>query len=273
MADKSHQKPHHFSLPVEYFSIQRAAKFFECEEEDLWHMREIGAIQFCVKLEGMIPIKAIEFSDNSLQWHQFNGLFEQAFPNRYAEIFRTTENVTVVQNGEADVRSPAYFVDGIWALSQDYDIDNSDSLSLIDKQNVLLETSVESGTDCKLTKTILIRLSLDLDDTLATKLIILRADLKNIFDSTKNGEPLPNRYNNALLRAAAVERIKNRPTERVSSRHALFIRLALRAKFGLDERDLTDAKKVKQIIDNELKDFPDMADDPFSEKTISNWLK
>lgn len=37
-------------LPLEYCSIERAAKLLECEIDDLWHWHEIGAINFWIHL-------------------------------------------------------------------------------------------------------------------------------------------------------------------------------------------------------------------------------
>lgn len=216
-------------LPLEYCSIERAARLLGCEEYDLFHFERIGAIEMCVELNrhrGTISFISENVSNNkSLPGEYRFGEQSSLYNTNGCAYLSGFWTVSV-----GDIRGEVHEVDvlgknGDTTIYEEYGgnitTNINEAIKVDDVEghvmtNIHLDVmpyvnrKIGELIVCDAAAGITINYSgvISLERFCASRLVIMRPDLERLYDSITNGTPLSNRYNDEAKRIAAEEREK-----------------------------------------------------------------
>jgi len=238
MTAKTKGRPLPPLLPLEYCSIERAARLLECEADDIWHWAEIGAVTLSVNAK----FDSVSFKvDNDTR----NQLIELAKANTYdnedyftLRVNRCVLNIKHLELTENDHWLRAFGCRGIWEII----IPNALISARQQGRNEGMPLYISTGKG--MADKISLRAYPD-DDGLPVKinfsdLVITSEQMKLLHDSITTGKPLANRYNNSEIEAKMTA--NERPPENDTPTKAL-------ALYSLCEYVVKTAKLDPKLID------------------------
>ncbi|MFV0508306.1 MAG: hypothetical protein ACK5M8_03530 [Shewanella algae] len=219
-------------LPLEYCSIERAARLLGCEEYDLFHFERIGAIEMCVGLDrhrGSISFISENVRDNkSLPGEYKFGEQSSLYNTNGCAYLSGFWTVSV-----KDIRGEVLEVD-VFGKNGDFTIYEEHGGSVIGENisanineaikvddfeghvmtNIHLDVmpyvnrSIDERIVCDAAAGVTIAYSgvVSVERFCASRLVIMRPDLERLYGAMFKGEILQNRYNNEAIRIAAEKR-------------------------------------------------------------------
>jgi hypothetical protein len=202
-------------LPLEYCTVERAAKLLDCKPEDLMHWAEIAAIKLWLKPDN--ENCGVLF----LLEHDFKRLQKLALEQNDQDIFDTvliTVGASTFSLETEDLADQVFLddepltleviqVDGLWAVEFSDITQHSNKAEGYFTPQVLYSDSAENSY-----------FILDLDADMRfnlDELLVTRSDLEKLHFAITTNEPLKSRFNDATL-AGEMQKKENhrsRPAE------------------------------------------------------------
>lgn len=211
-------------LPLEYCSIERAARMLECEKEDILHWFEVGAINLYLKVDmqdpGVLVLNQLEYQEllkigKKTENYSHTGSYRFGL----SDLFISEDINNAGFNDDLYYLNVSY-LQGLWlvdfsdlehALSTGKDTfsifgliadteNNIDATNLIDRRTVYFSVDLDEETEFKF-----------------SQLQVARRDLEKLYSVITTGESLPNRINTPEIAAEFAKRngqlSSNRPAE------------------------------------------------------------
>jgi hypothetical protein len=267
-------------LPLEYCSIERAARLLGCEVEDLWHWREIGAINFCINVGWLRKTESNPFEDDV--WDEW---IAEASPSKHKKGSNPSEYGV---EDERDIEAlplasikPTFLKDfSQWCHANR--MFDTELLSYSGDVYIsgfwIFETNERLGEKYYflipymggLNPNITYNPYVYFDEN--PTFLIMRSDLERLYDALYNGTPLQNRYNNEAIKRATEEREQQRKEvrPRVSAQHREFIKFALKHMLDMDDKDLETPSEVTNRLNEYMKEHN--YSDSFDYDNVRKWL-
>ncbi|MBU1308549.1 MAG: hypothetical protein KKE30_03320 [Gammaproteobacteria bacterium] len=230
-------------LPLEYCTIERAAKLLQCEPDDLMHWAEIAAIKLWLKPdnENCGVLFLLEHDFKRLQKLTLEQNSEDIFDTVLICVGASTFSLSTEDLTDQDFPDcePLTFevieVGGLWAVEFSDITRHSNKDEGYFTPHVLYSDMVENSY-----------FILDLDADMRFKLnelLITRSDLEKLHFAITTGEPLKSRFNDSNLASEVNDREKHRhrPIENNSPKKAL-------ALLSLSECVIRQANLDKELI-------------------------
>jgi hypothetical protein len=184
-------------LPLEYCTIERAAKLLECETDDLWHWEEIGAIKFWTHLNHSED-SGFYVLVGERDFHSFMQL-EEATLNKYHHFHFLDFGLSrlLIDDEYFDemyLKNSGFLVEGsvsgLWivdtsSFNEAFSNDEQHAFSYFTSSNKL-------GFEIRIGFPAAGGKAININD-----LLIVREDLEKLYNSITTGEPLKNRYNSS----------------------------------------------------------------------------
>ncbi|WP_283131449.1 hypothetical protein [Enterovibrio norvegicus] len=276
-------------LPLEYCTVERAARLFGCEIEDIFHWQEIGAIDLCAKLDE-VPCKAITLSTSVMPWGEEVSLSDIArfrmlngdklafFSDRdWKSITSETEIVGPSFSSET---SDLYgfgnaFVEDSGIFPLVYDASASGFWIDIwreDEQKVRLWKLGEMELDAREFgyKDVSLHSIEVAREYLDDKRYLMRKDLLSLHNAINGRQALPNRHNDAEVadKLNKVEGKAARPSYRQSNPQQNMIQEL--AKIVLKVEDLKNPHSLAESLLIAVPEFEE--NHPVDIRTVARWL-
>lgn len=209
-------------LPLEYCTVERAARLLGCEEEDIYHWHEVGAISLCVKLEdeNCRPNIWIKTEDGTMSLSEKKVLEKEGSLDAFVSTHSILGGIYFdPSNSDSWMFGFSGFANGFWKIR-----------GKTENGNWLLTTVGEieyKPTGEGLEHVTL--LSIDLPPIEGER-YVFKPDLERLHRAIHGIETLSNRYNNREIaenmRQAELETQNARP-HRVEKKQAHLIRLLI----------------------------------------------
>lgn len=211
-------------LPLEYCSIERAARMLECETEDILHWFEVGAINLYLKVDmqdpGVLVLNQLDYRElvkigEKTENYSHSGSYRFGL----SDLFISEDINNAGFNDDLYYLNVSYLL-GLWlvdfsdlepALSTGKDTfsifgliadteNNIDATNLIDRRTPYFSVDLDEETEFKF-----------------RQLQVARRDLERLYTAITTGESLPNRINTPEIAAEFAKRdghlLSNRPAE------------------------------------------------------------
>ncbi|WBA08989.1 hypothetical protein [Salinivibrio kushneri] len=218
-------------LPLEYCSVARAARLLGCEEEDIYHWHEVGAVKLCVELDdetcrATLRPKTESFREIAL-FQNFSSDIELIESLDEGENFES-EFCSLIGVGPmalSDPHLPPFLTydalaSGLWVVKDQLFFNGEYTLvSPTDLNHIQYEGGLRDVE--------LARISIP---DLSSERLVLKSDLEKLHRAIHGVEVLNTRYNNqeiaTALRQAEQEAQSIRPP-RIEKKQAHLIRLLI----------------------------------------------
>ena len=201
MAAKTKGRPLPPLLPLEYCSIERAAKMLQVESDDIWHWVEIGALTLSVNT----VFDSLFFVVSNETRNELKGLIEannNGFDYLTLTVNRCTVNIKHSELARTDRYLRAFSCHGIWRLPMAEPFILAKQLGQDNAHPFYVSTG-------KAEKIYFIGrpFSDELDFKIKLSNLVITADqMQLLHDSITTGKPLANRYNSPIIAAEVIER-------------------------------------------------------------------
>jgi len=246
-------------LPLNYCSIERAARLLDCEVEDILHWENIGSIQLCIAVDHYCEAQLLDGDCND--WQKANSIFGFEHTNKplvkHFSPWSSAERIF-----ECGEYSNEIYIKGFWAIDvatyvstgtligRPYTGQNFNKVSNITvKFEQLLSEQNSSAHDLKQA------------ELLKSRLLVMEADLKRLHQAIYGKDVLPNIYNDEELRRNAdnsqlvtCDAIKNK------SRNTLGQKKMLLSFIRIDP-------DIKELLDKPTKAF-NVAQSKFAQESL-----
>ncbi|MEZ8127958.1 hypothetical protein [Enterovibrio norvegicus] len=278
-------------LPLEYCTVERAARLLGCEIEDIYHWQEIGAIELCVKLEddpckaiirpitlmpwgeGIPPLtELIRFrvihgdkfafcSDND--WKMLTrdeGIIGPDFTSEVSELYGGGQATLDEESGTLPIVYHAR-ASGFWV---DMKREHDDQVELWARGNMELHICEPGLKDVAIHMIEIGREHID------KSRYVLKKDLLLLHNAIHEKQALPNRYNDAKVadKLNKVEGKSARPSYRQSNPQQNMIQEL--AKIVLKVEDLKNPHSLAESLLIAVPEFEE--NHPVDIRTVARWL-
>lgn len=259
-----------FPFPFEYCPVERAAKLFDCEIEDLQHLQSIGAIDFYVNLEDQeffsnfsarTEILIDSFSAGELRTcsisRQLCGMSAQWNKTEEVEI---SEGVIEIENAS------------VWAYGfMKADLDMLPDLKML-AFHINSDLSHEGESELILYK----RYEPDEIELGGLPVfLLLRKDLDKIHESIHSGNRLDSVFNNKQLAKARAEKQKvaSEKSARTMPKQSDLIVALIKSHPSLGEEVLNEPYKAWDIITTQFSGDEIPYNTDITKESVGNWIK
>lgn len=209
-----------FPFPFDYCSVDRAARLFDCEVEDIWHLISIGSIQAYFDIGEAVRTSTInageigeviiycndkeclEMIDSpSMKWHQADYSAVSTYLFGVATFIEIGAN-SLGDDGKASKKPSGYFIDNGYGFEMRTNLPPLHGYWSVD-----LEGTQKLSNSEQLTVTEIISacgfISICFNHPLtmqADQLVLLRPDLELIHTHIHSGQPMPSYVNGGKIR-------------------------------------------------------------------------
>ncbi|OOF10260.1 MULTISPECIES: hypothetical protein [unclassified Salinivibrio] len=269
-------------LPLEYCSVARAARLLGCEEEDIYHWREIGAIKLCAVLNGE-NCKAFVKPDFLYGELEPEAIKNMKLEEELAKVHEPGEGENfqmdeghVIGSGPMEIDESLLnpmvvydaVADGVW-------IEADDDTMEISGPNLVSSSKTEHvGYEGGLKNAELVGIQVP---DLQNRLVVMKSDLDKLHKAIHGLAPLPNRHNDSDIAAEMAAKEKEAQaiaSSRVSAPQKLIIQEL--AKKVLDVDEIENPHKMAEALLLEIPQYEEarrkIGQDKDVKRSVARWL-
>lgn len=182
-------------LPIEFCTIDRAARLLGCELEDIIHWVQISAIKLCVQVKNANVSTFV--SDFDLSKCEEVDSWHRAILSNWASVVARFEP----NEHDSDHYGVETKISGFWTVQPwDVQIDGQGKWIQPEKFAYVVPYVDNSAlTDCRSNFFVDLN-TIDNIDLNEAELLIMRPDLVRLHKAITTGEPLPNRFNDQSIK-------------------------------------------------------------------------
>ena len=231
-------------LPLEYCSLDRAARLLGCEVQDLLHWGSIGAIKLCLNGAGSGVLLDIEKVDKAKNGEEIADFIRTIYTDSYdltrISLYSSFDQSLssnyfhddLVKMSAQDVCDVPVYFEGFWAIDPFYIPDISNILADIGyigaiDDEIKIFSPLPDENDWIYRGIIHIPNDHHVSETKLDNIYIIRPDLERLYKVIHDGGVLDNIYNNAeLARKNREQELKIQPenTPRVTTKQSDMIK-------------------------------------------------
>jgi hypothetical protein len=257
-----------FPFPFEYCTIERAAKLFNCEVEDINHLQSIGAISFYVNFEeqeffSSFSANAEILSDGFIAGELCTSSIDRQLCGMSAQWNKSEE--VEIDEGFIEIKNASVWAYGFMKVSLDM---------LADLKALAFHIQSEQSHDGE--SELIFYKQYDADEIEYGGLpvfLLLREDLNKIHRSIHSGERLDNIFNNKDLAKAHAEKQEHpKKQPRVESSQSTMIVALLECLPELKAKLEKGSEEEAPIELNKYLRKKELAEMHVSGKTLKRWI-